>query len=362
MSHRNSAKEGQCTRDASCTKGRGHAGWCATKGGRTGKKGAQDQDSLLAAAALRQQPTRSKPGSKAAAMAELGARRKSGKRSRLDDYAAEEDEEEDDDEDFVVDDDDDEDYGGDDGAEYEDFGMSRSDRKAMRRGAAPDAHAADEADAGGWAKGGPAAPLETLETIRLERRLLEKWLLEPFFAKVVRGCLVRIGLNCETAEQVPGARSTIYRAAEVCDVAEFDDHPYTLGSHRTTKRLQLRFGECRQWYPMASVSNQRFEELELLQWQQVLDVTDDKQISAAQVEAKAKQLQDAMTHVYSEADVAKRIQEQRKQAVQQGKPAQLTTRQKLAMSSGSEGGPSVSKPKKFERNVLGQAVVADHDD
>ena len=97
-------------------------------------------------------------------------------------------------------------------------------------------------------------------------------------------------------------------------------------------------------------------------WQQVLDVTDDKQISAAQVEAKAKQLQDAMTHVYSEADVAKRIQEQRKQAVQQGKPAQLTTRQKLAMSSGSEGGPSVSKPKKFERNVLGQAVVADHDD
>ena len=72
-------------------------------------------------------------------------------------------------------------------------------------------------------------------------------------------------------------------------VDEFPDHPYMLGTRRTTKRLHLRFGETRQWYPMASVSNRAFEELELVSWQQVLEVTDDKKISIHQVRAKAKE-------------------------------------------------------------------------
>jgi RNA polymerase-associated protein RTF1 len=379
---RNAAKDGQCTRDAHCTKGKGHAGWCATKGGRSGKNAAQDQGSLLAAAALRRESVRSKPGGRAAAMAELGARRKSSKRSRLEDF--EDDEDEDDDDDDDGDDDDEEDYhagggsggggggggGGDDDDAYEEYGMTRAERKAMRRGSTGGGEAEAEAGSSGheldsrggqsWPSGGPPAPLAELESIRLERRLLEKWLLEPFFARVVKGCLVRIGLNCDTSEQQP--RSTLYRAAEVVGVDEFPDHPYMLGTRRTTKRLHLRFGETRQWYPMASVSNRAFEELELVSWQQVLEVTDDKKISLHQVRAKAKELQEASSHVYSEADVSKRIEEERKQAAQQGKPAVLTTRQKLAMAGGSgDGGPNVSKPKKFERNVLGQAVVADHD-
>lgn len=64
--------------------------------------------------------------------------------------------------------------------------------------------------------------------------------------------------------------------------------------------------------------------------------------------------------------MTKKIQEERKQAQQQGKPKTLTTRQKLlAQHSSSMGGaPSdlVAKPMKFQRNVLGQAIVAEHDD
>ena len=97
----------------------------------------------------------------------------------------------------------------------------------------------------------------------------------------------------------------------------------------------------------------------------MLEVADEKLITIAQVQAKSQALQEATNYSYSEADVSKRIEEEKKQAAQQGKPTALTTRQKLAAahgsSGGAEGGPSVSRPKKFERNVLGQAIVAEHE-
>ena len=417
---RNEAKAGQCQRDPNCTKGNKHAGWCRTKGVSTT---ATDQDSLYAAMATKRlQPARKQSG-RSAAMAELGARRKSGKKRTIDESDEDDDDDDDDDEDFE-DGDGEEEEGN---VEYSDFGMSRSERKAMRVGGGGDDDDS-QADASGggssdgvtWATDGPPAPLADLESIRLRRGLLEKWLLEPFFSRVVRGCVVRIGLDAGSADS--GGGGTLYRAAEVVGVEEFAEHPYMLGARRTCKRLQLHFGETRQWYPMSSVSNQPFDELELMSWQQVrtpvssrnllakppdppptlpprlaprslrrslpalrplhpspvpsrpctphlcpqvLEVADEKLITIAQVQAKSQALQEATNYSYSEADVSKRIEEEKKQAAQQGKPTALTTRQKLAAahgsSGGAEGGPSVSRPKKFERNVLGQAIVAEHE-
>eukprot|EP00967_Tisochrysis_lutea_P006933 scaffold8288_cov30-Tisochrysis_lutea.AAC.3 len=52
------------------------------------------------------------------------------------------------------------------------------------------------------------AKVEELERIRLTRQKLEKWLLEPFFDRVVPGCYVRIGIGDQ------GGRP-LYRVAEV---------------------------------------------------------------------------------------------------------------------------------------------------
>jgi RNA polymerase-associated protein RTF1 len=392
MSGKNDARPGVCTRTPLCTKGKGHAGWCKKRG--SDGDGPQDQGDLLAALGgkmdndeelkRRQQPARqgSRSSSKVEAMKDLAARRREGrgsaKRKAMDEDEddGEEDDDFEDDGEEEEEEEEEEDWkapasrrskgrvarGYEDGAkteegvEYADYGMSRKEARAMRSGQ-PSAGDEGDADADGgagslatWEAGGGTAPLSELEPIRLRRQLLERWLLEPFFKKVVYGCLVRIGLSS------PDGNGTLYRAAEVTDVQEFPEHPYMLGQRRTTKRLLLEFGESRQWYPMSSVSNQPLEEIELRSWQQVREVWGVALLSDNQLRAKTTQLAEASRYEYSEADVCKRIEEERKQAAQGGKPPALTTRQKLQSSN------SVARPMKFQRNAFGQAIVGGEDE
>ena len=107
---------------------------------------------------------------------------------------------------------------------------------------------------------------------------------------------------------------------------------------------------------MSSVSNSPFEELELQSWSQVHEVAGSALISYSQVEAKKAELAQASNYTYSDADVTRRVQEERKYAAQAGKPAVLTTRQKLLAQHGGE-----ARPKKFQRDVLGRALVADNE-
>ena len=237
------------------------------------------------------------------------------------------------------------------GIEYAEYGVSRKEAKAMRdRGSHVGRDNADADAADAWDPGGPAAPLPELESIRLRRQLLETYLLEPFFERVVRGCLVRIGLQGSSASGEP-----LYRVAEVVGVEDSPDQPpYMLADKRTTKRLRLRFGESTQPYPMSSVSNQPFLEIELRAWQQVLEAFRATPISASQVKAKCSQLQEASHYSYSEADVARRIEEVSKQAEQSGKPVARTARQKLRADV------EVAAMKKFKRDGFGKAIVGDH--
>lgn len=147
--------------------------------------------------------------------------------------------------------------------------------------------------------------------------------------------------------------------------AENTEFPaYMLGTRRTTKRLQLEFGESRQWYSMASISNQPFEELELRSWQQVLEVSSKPLLTNNQIDAKCEEINAANNHQYSEAEVSKRIEEERKAAASMGKPTALTTRQKMQQQheQKQDSGNAAARPMKFQRNVLGQAIVEDHDD
>ena len=154
----------------------------------------------------------------------------------------------------------------------------------------------------------------------------------------------------------------LYRVAEILTVAECGE-PYMLGGRRTTKRLHLQFGEAKLWYPMSSVSNQPFEELELRSFGQIYRALELPMITAQQVHAKASDIERASNYAYSEADITRKVQEEQRQAAQTG-AAVLTTRQKLLAQhgGGSTGGgaaPSdlAAKPMRFERNAFGQAIV-----
>ena len=368
---KNAARDGKCTRSTRCTKGKGHAGWCKTKTGAD----AVDQDSLFASLSSRerrQQPARTGgvQANRAAGMQELARRREGSKRGRnsriLDDDEEDEDEDEEgeDYEEEEEEGEEEEEEEGTGGVEYADHGLSRAERRAMRGGgsqadAGGDVVKEEDGVGGSWESGGEPAQLAEIPNICLKRQMLEKWLLEPFFARVVRGCVVRIGLTTSGAGGAGGeATSTLYRVAEVVGIKDFDDAPYSLGQRRTTKKLLLDFGEARQWYQMSSVSNQPFDELELRSWQQVLEVGAKSMISANQLKAKYAELKQASHYEYSEADVTRRIEEERKAAAHAGKPSTLTTRQKLLQQ---HAGGQQARPKKFQRNVLGQAFVTEHE-
>ena len=238
----------QCARDTRCVKDKGHKGWCKTTGEKEWEEPPKRSSRGASAAAA--------ASSKVAKMQALGAKRER-QATRQGDHSDSGDDDEGEAE-------------GEGDVEYEDFGMSARERKAARGGgySAAAAHEEEEEEGEDWS-GPPAAP-ESFESIRLPRQRLEMWQLEPFFNETVVGCLVRIGLG-----QTETGGSGLYRLAEVVAVAEDAEKPYSLGSRRCTKRLQLEFGECRRFYPMTSVSNQHFDSLECVSFQQVRTHTCD---------------------------------------------------------------------------------------
>jgi len=315
----------RCVRDTRCLKEKGHKGWCKVTGEREWEESPRRARGSAAAS------------SKVAKMQALGAKREhQATRSGGDVDAGDWDE-------------------GDEGegdVEYEDFGMTRAERRSARGGSGHSAAAAheDEDEEQGEDWSGPAAAPESFESIRLPRQRLEMWQLEPFFDETVVGCLVRIGLG-----QTETGGSGLYRLAEVVAVAEDAEKPYSLGSRRCTKRLQLEFGECRRFYPMTSVSNQHFDSLECVSFQQVREAAGLPPITQMQVEAKKLALHQASHYQYSEEDVARKVRQE-----QQSKPVQeLTTRQKLLARHSGGGGQQTQGPRKFQRNVLGQAVYSE---
>jgi len=239
---------------------------------------------------------------------------------------------------------------------FEDFGLSRDARKVAReRGLAAavveeDDFGEEEQETGDDSWAAPPALLSDVERIRLPRQRLEQWQMEPFFERVVIGCLVRIGID--------QAGTKLYRVAEVVGVDE-NAAAYTLGPRRTCKQLHLDFGECRQAYPMNVVSNGSFDPLELQSWGQVLEAFSHPPISQVQLARKCRAIEQANNYSYSEEEVGRMVQAELQQK------AVLTTRQKLAAQHRAESaGQSdmVARPMKFQRNVLGQAIVGHDED
>lgn len=252
--------------------------------------------------------------------------------------------------------------GGDGGVQYSDFGLTRSERKAMRERSSLEEQAFEtEREDAGEGVGYPAS-LQELEKICLTRQTFEKWFLEPFFADAVCGCLVRVVLREDSLNSGQG----FYRVAEVLAVQ--DDEIYMLGNKKTCKRLQLNFGDHKQLYPMSSTSNKPFQDLELLSWMQVLNAAGQPSISQAHVQRKCKTLEKANNYIYTEADVRRKVEEETlaKALASKGAPV-LTTRQKkvATLQSRAGAGPRpadlAARPLKFHKTAAGHAIVEQDD-
>lgn len=121
----------------------------------------------------------------------------------------------------------------------------------------------------------------------------------------------------------------------------------------TCMRARVR---CR--YPMSSVSNQPFDEGELRSWQQVLESMQCALISSSQLAAKKGHIAQASNYAYTEADLTKKIEENRRNAAQSGKQ---TTRQKM-MAQQKDAHANLGGLKKFSRDKFGRAQVGEHEE
>lgn len=104
----------------------------------------------------------------------------------------------------------------------------------------------------------PVSTNNAISKLRLPRKLLEKWVEEPFFEEAVTGCFVRLGVG-----KAPGSRSMPqYRVCEIVGVVDYK-YSYAFGEFQTKKALMLRIGNNQRLWRMNVISNHRFTPAEL---------------------------------------------------------------------------------------------------
>lgn len=168
-----------------------------------------------------------------------------------------------------------------------------------------------------------------INKLRLPRKLLEKWVEEPFFDTAVVGCFVRLGVG-----KAPGLHGEPqYKVCEIIGVGEYK-HSYALGEFQTKKALLLRIGRNTRLWRMNVISNHRFTPDELNEWQSTMFAARQKIPSAEEISKRKARMRETVfgasshpaqnitdTNIfskaserYSEGDVARLVNSRRKRS------------------------------------------------
>ncbi|KAJ2943207.1 hypothetical protein O0L34_g18920 [Tuta absoluta] len=142
---------------------------------------------------------------------------------------------------------------------------------------------------------------DQINKLRLSRFKLERLVHLPFFARVVNGCFVRIGIGNNNGNPV-------YRVAEIIDVYE-TAKVYNLGNTRTNKGLKLRHGTQDRVFRLEFVSNQEFTDGEFTKWFKAIKDANKKPPTMEFVRNKILEVKEALMYEFKEEDVEKIVQE-----------------------------------------------------
>ncbi|XP_037293752.1 RNA polymerase-associated protein Rtf1 isoform X2 [Manduca sexta] len=142
---------------------------------------------------------------------------------------------------------------------------------------------------------------DQINKLRLSRFKLERLVHLPFFARVVNGCFVRIGIGNNNGNPV-------YRVAEIIDVYE-TAKIYNLGNTRTNKGLKLRHGTQDRVFRLEFVSNQEFTDGEFQKWHKAIKDANKKPPTMDFVRNKISEVKDALMYEFKEEDIEKIVAE-----------------------------------------------------
>ncbi|CAG9771100.1 unnamed protein product [Ceutorhynchus assimilis] len=142
---------------------------------------------------------------------------------------------------------------------------------------------------------------QDLNSIRLSRHKLERFVHMPFFDRIAKGCYIRIGIGQHNG-------SAVYRAAEVIAVYE-TAKIYELGKTKTNKGLKVRHGAQERIFRLEFVSNSEFTEGEFQKWVEAVGASGKELPTKAQIEQKQADIKEAVNYEYNEQDVERIIRE-----------------------------------------------------
>ncbi|CAH2062025.1 unnamed protein product, partial [Iphiclides podalirius] len=142
---------------------------------------------------------------------------------------------------------------------------------------------------------------DQINKLRLSRFKLERLVHLPFFARVVTGCFVRIGIGNNNGNPV-------YRVAEIMDVYE-TAKVYNLGGTRTNKGLKLRHGTQDRVFRLEFVSNQEFTDTEFQKWYKAIKDANKKPPTMDFVRSKISEVKEALMYEFKEEDIEKIVAE-----------------------------------------------------
>ncbi|XP_068624374.1 RNA polymerase-associated protein Rtf1-like [Battus philenor] len=142
---------------------------------------------------------------------------------------------------------------------------------------------------------------DQINKLRLSRFRLERLVHLPFFARVVTGCFVRIGIGNNNGNPV-------YRVAEIIDVYE-TAKVYNLGNTRTNKGLKLRHGTQDRVFRLEFVSNQEFTDNEFQKWHKAIKDANKKPPTMDYVRSKISEVKEALMYEFKEEDIEKIVAE-----------------------------------------------------
>jgi len=104
-----------------------------------------------------------------------------------------------------------------------------------------------------------------LPKILVTRDMLERWLNEPYFNHLVKGCFVRVKIGDYMG-------TPVHRIAHIDEVYDGCYFAYNLSRMQTTKGLSLQIGtSSKKTFPLLAISNQPPMEDDLRKWQEEME-------------------------------------------------------------------------------------------
>lgn len=148
--------------------------------------------------------------------------------------------------------------------------------------------------------------------VQVTRSDLETWIDEPYWDKVIRNLFVRIGVG------ESDSKGYVYRVAEIVEPVDLGGKEYKLGKKRTSLCLKLSIAGSMKDFQMEYVSNKPFTEEEFEVWKKTMLKHNYEPPTPKQLDSLVKNINFAKNYVYTEEDIEKMIEQNRKNAIEKG--------------------------------------------